>query len=241
MIVADFLRAFGQWTDPRFRRVVWLGLGLSVALLFALYAVMLGLIEWLAPATVVLPWGAEFGGLAALLSFGSLILLVGFSVFLMMPVASAFTGFFLDDVAQAVEDRHYPGLPSAPGMPLYDQVRESFNYFALLIAVNILSLGFYLLSGPFALPLFWAVNGWLLGREYFHMVAMRRIGRKPASEMRSRHWFTVWAAGTMMAAPLSFPFLNLLIPVFGAAAFTHLFHRLWRREGAAYGRTSPGP
>ena len=34
--------------------------------------------------------------------------MIGLSVFLMVPVASAFTGFFLEDVAEAVEDRHYP-------------------------------------------------------------------------------------------------------------------------------------
>jgi uncharacterized protein involved in cysteine biosynthesis len=29
-----------------------------------------------------------------------------------------------------------------------------------------------------------------------------------------------------MAAPLSLPLVNLLIPVLGAATFTHLFHRM---------------
>ena len=30
----------------------------------------------------------------------------------------------------------------------------------------------------------------------------------------------------MMAAPLSEPLINLVIPVLGAATFTHMFHRL---------------
>jgi CysZ protein len=29
-----------------------------------------------------------------------------------------------------------------------------------------------------------------------------------------------------MAVPLSIPLINLLIPVLGAATFTHLYHRL---------------
>ena len=29
-----------------------------------------------------------------------------------------------------------------------------------------------------------------------------------------------------MAAPLTVPILNLVVPVLGAATFTHLFHRL---------------
>jgi len=31
-----------------------------------------------------------------------------------------------------------------------------------------------------------------------------------------------------MALPLSIPLVNLLIPILGAATFTHLFHRLHR-------------
>jgi len=29
-----------------------------------------------------------------------------------------------------------------------------------------------------------------------------------------------------MAVPLTFPLINLIIPILGAATFTHLFHRL---------------
>ena len=38
MIFSDFTRALGQLGDPRFLRVVALGLGLSLALLIGVYA-----------------------------------------------------------------------------------------------------------------------------------------------------------------------------------------------------------
>jgi CysZ protein len=56
------------------------------------------------------------------------------------------------------------------------------------------------------------------------------MGRKAAKALRKRHWLTVWWAGGLMAAPLSIPFVNLLVPVLGAATFTHLFHRLLASE-----------
>jgi uncharacterized protein involved in cysteine biosynthesis len=55
---------------------------------------------------------------------------------------------------------------------------------------------------------------------------MRRLGRAGARDLRRRHRATVWLAGALMAAPLSMPLVNLVIPVLGAATFTHLFHRL---------------
>ncbi|MFN3936944.1 MAG: EI24 domain-containing protein [Gemmobacter sp.] len=226
MILTDFLRALRQLGDRRFRRVLWLGLLLTVALLVGVYALFLGAIQWLTPETIDIPLVGPVGGLGTLLSWGSLLFMIGLSVFLMVPVASAFTGLFLEDVAEAVEARHYPHLPAPPRIPLYEALKDSFNFFALLIAVNIVALLFYGFAGPLAPVMFWAVNGFLLGREYFMLAAMRRLGRDGARRLRARHPGQIWLAGTLMAAPLSVPLLNLLIPVLGAATFTHLFHRL---------------
>ena len=44
--------------------------------------------------------------------------------------------------------------------------------------------------------------------------------------LMARHWGTVWLAGVLMAAPLSFPLISLVVPVLGAATFTHLFQRV---------------
>lgn len=226
MIFGDFLKALGQLSDPRFRRVLLWGVGLTVALLVAVYALFLWTIQAFTPETIDIPFIGPVGGLGTLLSWGSALFMVGLSVFLMMPVASAFTSLFLDDVAQAVEDRHYPGLPPAQKQSFGDAAIDTANFFALLVTVNVFALILYAFAGPFIPVVFWAVNGLLLGREYFTLVAARRLGRKQAKALRKRHWGAVWWAGALMAAPLSIPLVNLLIPVLGAATFTHLFHRL---------------
>lgn len=226
MILYDFLRALGQWNDPRFRRIVWLGLALAVALLFAMYAALLGVVNWIAPGSITLPLVGEVTGLGTLLSFGSIIFMLVLSVFLMVPVASAFTGLFLDDVADAVEARHYPHLAPAPPVPFVVAAVDSVKYFALLVGLNLVALVFFAFSGPFGLVLFWVLNGYLLGREYFDMIALRRMSRSDARALRRQNRLQVWGAGVLMAAPLSLPLVNLLVPVMGAASFTHLFHRL---------------
>ncbi|MEP3297248.1 MAG: hypothetical protein ABJO27_12360, partial [Pseudoruegeria sp.] len=62
--------------------------------------------------------------------------------------------------------------------------------------------------------------------EYLQLVAMRRVGRQQAAALRRQFAPQIWISGALMAVPLSIPFVNLLIPVLGAATFTHLFHRL---------------
>ena len=229
MIFASFFKALGQIGDPRFRRVMGLGVLLALALLAAVYAGFLVLINSFVPGTIDLIFVGPITGIDALLGWGSLFLMLGLSVFLMVPVASAFSGLFLEDIADAVEDRHYPGLPPVTPVRLGDSLVDSLNFLGLVIAANVLALVLYIFAGPFIPVVFWAVNGWLLGREYFTLVATRRIGREGAKALRAQNSGRIWLAGILMAAPLSVPLVNLVIPVLGVATFTHLVHRMASR------------
>ena len=232
MIFTAFLRALGQMTDKRFRRVVLLGILLAFALLGGVYAGFLALIEWFTPGSVNIPYIGPVGGLHTLLGLGSFLLMIGMSVFLMVPAASAFASLFLEDIADAVEDRHYPALPPATALSFGDTLRDMVNFLGVLIGLNVLALMSYAFAGPVIPVIFWALNGYLLGREYFTLVASRRLGRQPAKDLRKRHWLTIWVAGILMTLPLSVPLLNLIIPVLGVATFTHIFHGLWQAPPA---------
>jgi CysZ protein len=229
MIWASFTAALGQMGDPRFLKVTALGVALTIALLVGVYAATLWLLEWLAPETISIPFVGPIGGIDTLIGIGSILLMLGLSVFLMVPVASAFSGLFLDTVAAAVEDRHYPGLPPATPLPLADTVIGSLNFFGLVVFINFLALIGYIFAGPLAPVIFWVLNGYLLGREYFSLAAERRLPKPQARALRKANAGRVWLAGILMAAPLSVPIVNLFIPVLGAATFTHLFHRLARQ------------
>jgi uncharacterized protein involved in cysteine biosynthesis len=231
MILASFLKALGQIGDPRFRRVLLLGVGLTLALLVGAYAAVLWVIQATVGDTTTLPIIGEVTWVGDLLSGASLLLMIVLSVFLMVPVASAITSMFLDTVADAVEERHYPGLPPARSVAFGEALRDTVNFLGILILANIVALALYALFSPFALFIFWGLNGYLLGMEYFQLAAMRRVGREGARALRRTHRWTIWAAGVLMAMPLSVPVVNLFIPILGAATFTHLFHAIQGRPG----------
>lgn len=216
-------------SDPRFARVFWLGIGLTLALLVASYGGVLWLIQWLTGDAITVPGVGEVTWLGDLLAWGSVFLMVFLSIFLMVPVASTITSLFLDDVAQAVEDRHYAHLPPVPRLGWGDQIRDTVGFLGVLIAANVMAFVAYAIV-PFASPfIFYGLNGYLLGREYFQMAAMRREGRVRAKEMGRAHRAEIWAAGCLMAVPLSIPLVNLAIPILGAATFTHIYHRIAAR------------
>ncbi|WP_037905610.1 EI24 domain-containing protein [Sulfitobacter mediterraneus] len=230
LIFNSFFMAIGQLTDRRFRRVFFIGIALALALLIAATAGFSWLVDWLTPEQVWLPIIGEVTWIGDLLSWGSAFLLFFLSMFLMIPVASAITSMFLDDVATAVEAEHYPGLPPTTPVPFGDALRDTVNFLGVLIGANILALLFYFLFNVFAPLVFWTLNGFLLGREYYTMAAIRRVGRVEAKKLRRKHMGTIWLAGILMAIPLSVPLLNLVIPILGAATFTHLYHRLSMRQ-----------
>ncbi|MCA0921863.1 EI24 domain-containing protein [Pseudooceanicola nanhaiensis] len=226
VILQSFVLALSQAGDRRFRRVLFLGIVLTFALLVAAYAGLLVLLQWLVGDSATLPLIGEVTWVGELVTWSSFFAMMALSVFLMVPVASAITSLFLDDVAQAVEDRHYPHLPAVPRLPIPEQIKDSLGFLGVLIGANIVALALYVLFPPFALFIFWGLNGFLLGREYYTLAAIRRVGREEANRLRGRNWLSIWAAGVLMAVPLSVPLVNLVIPIFGAATFTHIFHRL---------------
>jgi uncharacterized protein involved in cysteine biosynthesis len=231
MMFTSFFKALGQLGDRRFRKVLWRGVGLTLGLLAVITAVLVWGIGWIVGDAVTLPLLGEVQWVDNVLSWAFVALMIGLSVFLMVPVASAFVSMFLDEVAEAVEDRHYPNLPKVEGPPLRDEIRDGLSAFGVLVVANIVALLLTLVLPIAGLPVFFALNGFLLGREYFTLAAMRREGRAGAKTMRKKHGAVIWAAGVLMALPLTVPILNLIVPILGAATFTHLYHRLKVKHG----------
>ena len=176
LVFSCFLAALGQLSDRRFFRVVVLGVALALGLLAAIYLCFLGLLEWWIPGQITLPLFGPINGLGMVAGIGSALLMLAVSVFLMVPVAAAFSTLFLEQVAEAVEAVHYPG-PPAHAIGFFEGVATGAGLFGLMLVVNLVALAFSFVLGPFGPVLFWAVNGWLLGREYFLLVAMRHLRR----------------------------------------------------------------
>ena len=226
MILSDFLKSIAQFDDPKFRRVLWRGLGLTIVLLIAAcLLVNFGINQLLSSA-----WAANMIGdqswLGALINNGGVLFTIALSIWLMVPVTSAIIALFLDEVAQAVEARHYPHLPKQTATKLQDQILVGIRFLGILLLANVGALILSMIVPLLAPFVFWATNGYLMGREYFQMAAMRRMPRAQAQELYQRHQGSIWTAGILMAIPMSIPLVGLFIPILGAATFTHQFERL---------------
>jgi uncharacterized protein involved in cysteine biosynthesis len=216
-LLRAFALAFAQLADPSFRRIVWLSVGISIGVLLFLW-IGVGILLTQTPLFRIgwLDAGVDIlGGLATLAL-----------TWLMFPAAvSAIMGLFLDRAVARVEQRHYPRLQPARTQSFEEIVVSSLKFFGTLVLCNLASLIF--LAIPVVFPfVFYAVNGYLLGREYFELAAFRRMDPEQATGLRKRYQKRVFAAGVIIALLLTVPLLNVLAPIVGAAAMVHIVQGL---------------
>jgi CysZ protein len=216
-----FALALEQLSDPPFRRLILIGLCLSLLLLGAL-ASAIGLVL----AYAVPPdwgWVAYLGGGAGLVL-----------AWLLFPAVSALAaGLLAEPIARAVERRHYPLATPSRSAGLVEGFAQTIRLVLLGVLLNALALPFYVV-GLFvfgiSIVVFVALNGYLIGREYFETAAIRHFPAAEARLRRRRRRGELWLAGAGMAILLTIPLVNLLVPYIGLAAMIHLVERERNRQ-----------
>jgi uncharacterized protein involved in cysteine biosynthesis len=162
-----------------------------------------------------------------------------FASFILFPAVMVMVmSFLLEDIAEAVEARHYPALPPARPQPVGEMLRSGLAFAAVTVAINLLALPFYLLLiflPPLNLFLFYGVNGYLFGREYFEIVALRRQTPSDAKRARRRFRGRLFLAGILIAVMMTIPLVNLFAPIVATGFMVHVFEDLKRRAGALTG------
>lgn len=226
-MIRSLTRAFAQLPDPRFRSVVLRG----VLWCFALFALLFGSTWWLIDSTRMfgiswLEWAADaLGWTAAIIA--CVVLFPG-------AVLTVLT-FMLEDVAAAVEARYYPGLPPPRRQPFIEILGSGLRLAGVVVALNLLFLPVYLVLfflPPINLFVFYGLNGYLLGREYFELVAYRRLDATAVRELKRSNRTRLFWAGVVIAVLLTIPLINWLMPVVATAFMLHLFEMLRHRPDA---------
>jgi CysZ protein len=214
-------QAFQQLFTPAFRAV----LVKCVAFTIGLLAVLIIGIEWTFSHFVQWPGWIE----KTIEWLGGLALVVG-SIFLIPPVSSLIAGLYVDDIAAEVESTTYPQDPPGKPVATLPAIGLALKFFVVVLAVNILAV-FLLLIPGINLIAFYLGNGYLLGREYFELAAMRHMPPDEAKQLRRANRVTVLLCGLIIAAIASVPILNLITPLFATAFMVRIFKGLSRVWG----------
>ncbi len=235
MIAAAFVEAVRQLGDPRVRKVVILGFLLAAGLL----VLLAGLASYFVSDVSIVDtsgWPAWLAWIDGALK--AIVFLVGVGVYLVLfpAIMTLFIGVFLEDVADAVEDRHYPRDPPGRAVPVATSLASSLRFLGTTVLLNLASLPLHVVFLFFPLLnlfLFYGLNGYLLSREYFELVTLRHLKPPAIRTLRRVHRGTLLATGVVIVFLMTIPLVNLLAPVVATAAMVHVYKRLAARRPAA--------
>lgn len=161
--------------------------------------------------TQLLPWMSGLG--ASMVAY-----------FLFPGIMPVIVNFFDAKIARIIEAKYYPeAQPINP--PFWPEFWHDLRFTLKAIGLNILALPLYVipLIGQLA---FFALNGHLLGREFFIMAARRYMPLADAITLRKTHGRTIFIGGMMLTLFATVPFVNLFAPFWGIALMTHFYHTI---------------
>jgi uncharacterized protein involved in cysteine biosynthesis len=226
-MIASFAKAIAQLPDPRMARVVLAALAVTIVL----YLIVLAGVWWLEQHLL---YRVDIFGWHPLTMFTEVLGWVAtFIVSLMLfpSVTTTMLSFLVESVARAVESRYYPALGPARRQGVGEMTWQAVRFALVMLLINLLALPVYIPLAIFfglGAALYFLVNGYLLGREYFEQVAMRRLDVRSVDALRRAHLGRIWVDGIILALISTVPIANLFAPVIGTAAMLHEFEALRR-------------
>jgi uncharacterized protein involved in cysteine biosynthesis len=218
-------RAVKSLFTPGMFGLFLLTVGITVAALIGFVIITSSFSVWLAGVIQqgtladLLPWLGSIGSvLIAWMLFPGI-----------MPIIAS---FFDDRIARTIE-RHEYAATAAREPAFLPELLHDMRFAATAIFLNLLALPFYVFFSVLSPILFYLLNGYLLGREFFIMSAKRHMELADAEVLRKTHARLVTAAGVALAIMATIPLLNLLAPFWGIALMLHLYHWLAKTPRAA--------
>jgi|TARA_B110000438_G_C15697973_1_gene599775 uncharacterized protein involved in cysteine biosynthesis len=213
-MIKAFLKGLAQLNDTHIRKIIIIAISESAIIFITLWVAVGIILENTSFSSIAwLEWIINLmGGLATLI----------LTWVLFPPIISVIICLHLQKIVSAVEARHYPSLDSTIDQPIIPSLYIALRYLGVLVLLNIVLLVF-LVFGPFFPFIFYSINGYLLGREYFELVALRRLSPIAAKQIYLLNRGKISIVGILMSILLTLPFINLLAPVVITATMVHLF------------------
>src|SRR5579872_2721649 len=213
-----FFQAFGMLGVPALRGIVAVSLAIAVVSFIVLWIGIAFAFQHL--PTVgwrPLDWLIDFLG-------GRGVLVLNWLLF--PAVLTMVMGFFFDRVATLVEAVYYPGRGASRRQSIREAVAIGLRLMLASIVLNLLAVPIYLMIPGLNVFVYLGLNGYLWGREYFEVVALRRLDIDGVRAVRHRFSGRVFFAGTMIAGIFALPLINLIAPVIAVAFMVQVFENL---------------
>ncbi len=217
-MISAFAKAIAQLPEPAFRKVFLKSFLVTLVVMIVGGLLVVSGFEYLRET-----FASWLPGIVSDF-LGSIAFVVGVWLFSPVIATAVITTFFMGEILAAVERAHYPHDVPGKDLPLVEEVLVGVRFIVVVIFLNLLALPTLLIGIGFFVYL--ALNGYLMGREYFEAVAHRYSDIKSAKALRSRERGRILMAGVLIAVLFTIPIVNFLAPVIAPVAMIHIFKGL---------------
>ena len=145
------------------------------------------------------------------------------------PVATNTNGLFLDGIAKSIENKHYSHLTHERGAGVLAGVIAGARLlgFTVVIFLIFTPLSWLFFSNTLlSTPLWIIISGYIIGREYFEIAALRIMDNDDAIYFRKSNLYLFWANGILCSCIFMIPIINLIGPIFCTILMVHEIQRI---------------
>lgn len=149
-----------------------------------------------------------------------------FLTFLLFPLTlPLIITLFEETISIHIDRKSYGVISTRSAMNSRERVLMGVKFFAITLGLNLLFVPFYFVP-VLNVVLYYAVNGYLLGREFFEMVASRHVIPEDLRKMRKKHRAKLIAAGMIIVFAALVPVLNLFVPILAVVFMVHFYYKV---------------
>lgn len=149
--------------------------------------------------------------------------------FLFPVLTPVIASLFSDKIGDIIEKNDYPGQQKATPIPVGEAFLQACSFLLKMLGLNLLCLPLYFVPG-INIAVYYSLNAYLLGREFFDMVSERYLDMRAGKTLRRDNRGIVFLAGLLIALATTLPIANLGAPILGIVLMMHVFFAARGRE-----------
>ena len=163
------------------------------------------------------------------LNFIWLFFIFSIATILFIPISTLISSLYSDKIIQQIEGNHYfyTTYPLKEGFWCGTYAGIKLLLWTSLIIIFLTPLLWIFSIGKYFSIILWImINGYFIGKEYFELVAIRRLESNEIIEFRTKNYKRLYLGGLLCSLIFSIPILNLVAPAFTTIFTLHEFNKI---------------
>jgi len=199
-MIEAFLKTIREVFTPFFWLILFLNLIITVAFFYGVYQVISSLIDYYIASY---EWLDKISGVGAM-----------FITYFLFPVIFPLISYLFQDFITSKLNKKYNDTPPKGRYPISYIIMFAIKFAVISVILNLLLLPLYFIP-VIGLLIYFILNSYLLGKEYYQLCAYTLLEKEEIDRFRTHYRNKILLAGMVMSALFLTPIVNIFAPILG--------------------------